>query len=42
MASDSNVSIPAGGGFEVSGALRKVFQAFVLVNLDVKVKLGDF
>lgn len=42
MASNSNIAIPAGGGFEMPGALRKIFQAFILVNLDVKIELGNF
>ena len=38
MTGKSNISIPAGGGLEVTGALGQTLQAFVLIDFNLQIQ----
>ena len=38
MASKTDISIPAGGGLEVTGALGQTLQTFVLIDFNLQIQ----
>ena len=41
VAGQPHVAVPAGGAFEVPGALGKALQALILIDLDAQPQCGD-